>query len=78
MSWKAVEDVRQLQQDYERTVKQYQEIEAAYRDAKARKDDEAASRLLAELEGMYPQMQSLYQRLNAARGDLASVASPLP
>jgi phage shock protein A len=71
MPWKSIEDVRRLQQEYERAVERYEQVEKAFREAKGRGDTDQADKLLAQLQEQFPELTSLFNQLNEARQELA-------
>jgi DNA repair exonuclease SbcCD ATPase subunit len=71
MPWKSIEDVRRLQQEYERAVERYEQVEKAFREAKGRGDTDQADKLFAQLQEQFPELTSLFNQLNEARSELA-------
>ena len=68
---KQVEDTRQLQQEYEHAVSQYEQLETAYRNAVQQSNEDAANTLYTQMDALFPTVASLNERLKTARGELA-------
>jgi hypothetical protein len=71
MALKQAEDVRQLQQQYELAVSQYEALEHELAETADHGDQTAADELYGQMQTLHPMLTTLFERLNAARSELA-------
>jgi phage shock protein A len=71
MSWSIVEDTRQLQEEYDRLLKQYEPLVDAFTQAQSKGDTRTATELAERLKQSYGQLEAVRRRLDRARAELA-------